>query len=114
MTHDELVAEIQRRARELGILSHYCGQAQHCKADRGMPDLVLVGPYRAAFVEVKTEWAQMDPGQTTWMHALTAAGELHFVVRPADLDGGRVDGLLESLAYGQDVLFRGHSLRRRM
>jgi len=106
VTHDEVVAEIQRRARELGILTHYCHQAKHCTADRGMPDLVLVGPHRAAFVEVKTEWAQMKPEQTTWMHALTAAGQLHYLVRPADLDGGRVDGILESLAYGHDVLFR--------
>lgn len=107
MTHDQIVAEIQARGRKLGILSHYCPKAQHCKADRGLPDLVMVGPHRAAFIEVKTEYGRMEPDQTTWMHALIGAGELHYVVRTADLDNGKVDAILDTLAYGQDVLFRG-------
>ena len=107
MLHDDVVREIQERAAKLGVLSHYCGKALHCKGDRGVPDLLLVGPHKAAFIEVKTQYANLAPDQTTWMHALIGAGQLHYVMREADLENGRLASVLETLAYGQPVLFGG-------
>jgi hypothetical protein len=86
MTHDEVVAEIQARAKRRGILTHYCGRAQHCKGDRGSPDLVLVGPYHTGWIEVKMPGDTRKPEQTTWFHALRAGGQLYEQMGPADLD----------------------------
>jgi hypothetical protein len=98
MTHDDVVHAIQERAKKRGILTHYCGPAKLCKGDRGAPDLVLAGMFGAAWIEVKTPGDQLDPGQTTWKYALLAAGQEHYVIRPPDLEDGRVDGLLDRLA----------------
>lgn len=105
MTHDEIVAEVVTRAKSRGILSHYCKQARFCEGDRGQPDIVCVGKFAAAWLEVKTPYDRLEPAQTTWMHALKAAGQQHHVIRPAHLDDGTLDGILDSLAYGQPVLF---------
>lgn len=105
MTHDEIVAEIQRRAKSRGILSHYCHRAQFCQGDRGLPDVIAVGKFRAAWIEVKTPYDRLDPPQTTWMHALRGAGEEHHVIRPEQLDDGTLDAILDGLAYGQSILF---------
>jgi hypothetical protein len=100
MLHDDIVAEIQARAKRRGILSHYCGHAIHCKGDRGAPDLLLVGHFGAAWVEVKTGSATLDPGQTTWKHALRAAGQEHHVIREPDLHNGQVNWLLDLVSLG--------------
>lgn len=105
MTHDELVAEVQRRAKTRGILTHYCHQAQRCTGDRGLPDLVCAGMHGAAWIEVKSPYDRLDPPQTTWMHALKAAGQAHHVIRETQLADGTVDAILDGLAYGQPVLF---------
>jgi len=104
MTHDQVVAEIQARASRRGVLSHYCHRAQFCQGDNGIPDLQLVGPFGAAWAEVKSPYDRLEPEQTTWMHALKAAGQLHYVVRPQGLDDGSVDAMLDRLAYGQTLL----------
>jgi hypothetical protein len=105
MTHDETVAEIQRRARARGILTHYCGTAVRCSGDRGQPDIVCVGKFGAAWIEVKSPYDRLSSEQTQWMHALRAAGQLHYVVRPQGLDDGSVDAILDRLAFGQSLLF---------
>jgi hypothetical protein len=92
--HDEIVAEVQRRAKARGVLSHYCGRSTHCRGDRGLPDLLLAGPYESAWIEVKSPGDELAPGQTTWKHMLRAAGQRHYVIGPAELDDGRVDEIL--------------------
>jgi hypothetical protein len=106
VTHDEIVAEIQARARKRGILTHYCGPGLRCQGDRGVPDLVAVGMFGAAFIEVKTDRDRLKPDQVTWMHALKAAGQNHYVVRQGQLRDGGLDEILDCLAYGQPLLFR--------
>src|ERR1017187_673486 len=96
MTHDEIVAEIQARAERRGILTHYCQRAIRCVATHGMPDVFLVGPFGAAWLEVKTPGDHLDPGQTTWKYTLGAAGQEHYVVGPLDqVESGLVDALLD-------------------
>jgi hypothetical protein len=105
VTHDEMVSEIQNRAKRRNVLTHYCRRAQFCGGDPGLPDLVLVGAYGAAWMEVKTPRDQLDPPQVTWMHQLKAAGQKHYVIRQVQLDDGSVDAILDNLAYGQSTLF---------
>jgi hypothetical protein len=61
VTHDDLVSEIMRRATRHHVLSHYCAKSLRCRGDRGMPDLLLVGAYGAAWVEVKTFGEHLEP-----------------------------------------------------
>lgn len=101
MTHDEIVVEIQSRARRRGVLSHYCPDSRRCDGDRGIPDLLLVGMFGAAFVEVKAPHDRVKPDQTTWKHALRAAGQEYHLVHGDALLNGVVDGILDGLAHGQ-------------
>lgn len=102
MTHDLVVAEIMARARQLGVLAHYCGRSQLCQGDRGLPDLLCVGLHFGAFIEVKMPHsANLSPEQTNWRHQLRAAGFIHYVVGPGALDNGQVDRILGYLATGK-------------
>lgn len=101
MTHGEVVAEILGRAAQRGVLGHYCPDSRRCEGDRGLPDVLLVGPFGAAWVEVKTGAAQLKPAQTTWKHMLLAAGQRYEVMREEDLtDGGLLNPLLLFLSEG--------------
>ena len=101
VNHDQIVAEIQKRAKARGLLSHYCGSAERCHGDRGMPDLVLAGPFGVAWVEVKTPGDRLRPEQTSWRYMLQAAGEVYEVMGERDLaPGGAVDMLLSFAATG--------------
>lgn len=107
MTHDEIVAEIQARAKAAGVLTHYCGRSQQCDGDRGMPDLVAVGLHGCAWIEVKTPSKPgMSPDQVQWAYQLRAAGQQHFVVQGAALDDGTIDMIVGLLAGN-------HSLEKR-
>jgi hypothetical protein len=99
VNHDEIVTEIQARARAKGVLSHYCGRSQQCDGDRGLPDLFLVGVHGSAWVEVKTPSSpSMSPAQVQWAYQLRAAGQVHYIVQGAALDNGAVDAILGVLA----------------
>lgn len=50
----------------------------------GFPDLVIVGPTGAAFIELKTETGKVRPEQTAWITALKASGQRAEVWRPRD------------------------------
>lgn len=100
MTHDEIVAGIQSRAKDMGVLSHYCGPAERCKGDRGAPDLMLAGIYHVGWIEVKMPGDRRKPEQTAWYHRLRGSGQLYEQVGPDDMaEGGAVDQFLEELAW---------------
>lgn len=102
MTHDVVVAEIMARAAKLDVLTHYCGRAQNCQGDRGAPDLLCVGYFHAAWIEVKMPHSpRLSPEQTRWRHQLAAAGCIHYVVGPGALTNGVVDRILGFLATGR-------------
>lgn len=100
MTHDEVVAEIQRRAGERGLLSHYCGDSRHCRGDRGFPDLVVAGLYGTAFLEVKTGFKGFSPAQTTWTYQLLSGGETALMVRNEDLADGTLNAIFDKIQQG--------------
>lgn len=105
MTHDQIVQEIIRRAHKIGVLSHYCRESQRCLGDRGTPDLLLVGHYRAAFIEVKTPACPtLSSNQVTWMHAIKASGGIHYVLGAEALDNGVVGQILDYLMGGATPL----------
>lgn len=86
------------------MLTHYCPDSRRCDGDRGIPDLLCIGHFHAAFIEVKTANDRLRPDQTTWMHALKAAGQLHYVVGPEALANGVVERILDYLATGSTGL----------
>jgi hypothetical protein len=101
MTHDVVVAEIMTRARAANVLSHYCGRAHLCGGDRGAPDLLCVGAFAAAFIEIKmTGSPGLSSAQVNWKHQLRAAGMTHYVLGPECLANGQADRILRYLATG--------------
>lgn len=52
----------------------------------GFPDLVLLRPPEALFVELKSEKGRTRPEQRDWMSALHACGMEVHLWRPADFD----------------------------
>lgn len=104
MTHDQVVTEIIKRAHQLGVLTHYCRESQRCLGDRGLPDLVCVGAFHGAFIEVKTPACPtLTAAQVTWKHQVKAAGLIHYVVGPEALDNGAMDRILGYLATGETL-----------
>jgi hypothetical protein len=101
VTHDEIVKEIQARAKQRGILTHYCGRSERCTGDAGQPDLILAGRDGTAWIEVKTPGTDPSPAQIRWKYALRASGQIWEVMLEHDLEqGGAVDMLLELLDTG--------------
>ena len=99
MTHDQVVAEIQRRAAVRGALSHYCRSAVRCVGTPGMPDILVAGPYGIAWIEVKTpSCPTLSSDQTRWKYALIAAKQRHYVVGPAELADDRLEEILDIIA----------------
>ncbi len=98
MTHDQIVAEIQARAKQRGVLSHYCGSAERCNG-RGLPDVLLAGNNGVAWIEVKLPGDTMRPDQTSWKYKLKASGQIWETMDEADLtpDGGAIDMLIDHL-----------------
>lgn len=96
MTHDEVVAEIQARAKARGVLSHYCKRGQFCQGDNGMPDLLLVGAYHVGWIEVKMPGDKRDPGQTAWFYKLRATGALVEQMGPRDLEPAPVHSVVDA------------------
>jgi hypothetical protein len=101
MSHDVIVHEIMARARLAGVLSHYCGRAHLCGGDRGAPDLLCVGAFAAAFIEIKMPGSPgLSPAQVNWKHQLKAAGMTHLVLGPECLGNGQADRILRYLGSG--------------
>jgi hypothetical protein len=99
VNHDQVVAEIMRRAAARGVLSHYCKRGERCEGDPGLPDIVLPG----GWLEVKTPACPtLSSGQKRWRYALIGAGQVHEVMFERDLaPGGGVDMFLEFLSEGR-------------
>lgn len=100
MKHDEIVAEIQTRARDRGLLSHYCPDSRHCKGDPGFPDVLVAGLYGTVFLEVKTGRQGQTPDQIRWTYTLLGGGELAMIIREVDLGNGTLDALLDKIHHG--------------
>jgi len=66
MYHNEIVAEIMSRASSRGLLTHYCRSSRYCTGNAGLPDVIVVGPHGAVWLEVKRYDDKLQPGQRTW------------------------------------------------
>lgn len=97
MTEAELQHRIQAECTRRGLLWHHCPGATWCRGPRGFPDLVIAGPGGVIFAELKTEDGDTSAGQELWIWTLTVAGVVAVVLRPADLDSGRITRLLEAI-----------------
>lgn len=97
MTHEQLIAEIQCEVYVRGLLSHYCGDARRCRGHTGLPDLIIAGRARTAFLEVKTGGTAPSQAQTEWMYRLAAGGENVYLIRERDLRIGRLGEILDRL-----------------
>lgn len=79
------------------------------RSNSGWPDLVLVRPPRALFVELKRNGAKPTDAQATWLDRLTACGLHATVWRPADWP--TIEETLRSprpgeVAYGRRAMSR--------
>lgn len=84
------------------LLWHHCRNSRSCSGYSGLPDLIIVGPRAAVWVEVKpSRGARLRPEQTTWRYALSAAGHYHNVWTPDDLESGTVRSILLGLIWPQ-------------
>jgi hypothetical protein len=63
----------------------------------GWPDLVLCGPRKLIFRELKTETGKVTPEQERWGLMLRHAGQDWDIWRPADLQSGRIQRELEAI-----------------
>lgn len=100
MTHNEIVSEIMARARNRGMLSHYCPDSRSCMGDPGFPDLVVTGLYGTVFFEVKSGYQERRPSQTVWAYTLLAGNEQTFLIHESDLHGGILDSILDQIQHG--------------
>jgi hypothetical protein len=53
-------------------------------SNKGWPDLVIGGPRKAIFVELKTEKGRVTREQQDWINTLKHSGATVFVWRPSD------------------------------
>lgn len=63
----------------------------------GWPDLVIVGPHRVLYRELKSARGTVSAQQRAWLHALTAAGQDAAVWATQDLMSGRIEHELAAL-----------------
>lgn len=98
MTHDELIAEICKRADDRRLLWHYCSDSRRCRGFAGFPDLVVSGLYGTVFLEVKTKGDGRSSQQTTWTYTLLAGGSLCSIIYEDDIASGFLMQLFDQLA----------------
>lgn len=67
-------SHIIEAATRLGLLAHHCRDSRSCQGRRGFPDLVIAGPGKLIFVEVKVRGAETTAEQDLWGWSITRAG----------------------------------------
>lgn len=86
MTEAEFQAACEKvLKRTPNVLWHHCQDPRYCSGQRGLPDLIVVGPGGVLFPELKTEAGQLSLYQRRWRWMLTAAGQPWCLYRPRDL-----------------------------
>jgi hypothetical protein len=102
VTHLEAdyLAKVYDLCDHSGIKYHHCNDSRKCTATPGMPDLILVGPRRIIFREIKASLNdRVRAEQSEWLWMLKAAGQDARVWTSEDLLYGRVAHELSELAY---------------
>lgn len=95
MTERQLQAAVLQLCKLLKLRVFHPWTSIHSAA--GFPDLVLVGPHRVAFVELKSDKGKVSAAQQGWLDALSRAGCDAWVWRPCDWKSGAVEGYLRGM-----------------
>ncbi|HEV2927570.1 MAG TPA: hypothetical protein VGW74_02675, partial [Propionibacteriaceae bacterium] len=72
------------------------------QGNRGMPDLVIVGPGGVLYPELKSASGSLDADQRRWRDALLAAGQRWRLYRPEHWLAGEIERDLKALAKGDN------------
>jgi hypothetical protein len=87
MTENQLKHAVLDVARSRGWRVYHVPQSTIKSAgDHGFPDLVCARMGEVRYIELKTEQGVLTHEQQEWMHHLPGV----IVLRPSDLDSGRV------------------------
>lgn len=96
MTETQLMHEVYALC-DLYSLMYFHSTDARLDRGKGFPDLVIVGLYRLAFAELKTDFGQMSHEQTAWRYRLGAADQTYYLWRPSDLLSGNIEAALRQL-----------------
>lgn len=94
MTETELLHQVLAYCTKLGLDAHHC---RYYTADRGFPDLVIIGRH-ILFRELKNANAAPSAAQRRLGWRLRAAGADWAIWRPGDWHSGRIKRELLELA----------------
>lgn len=97
MSEDELLKQVERLCDERKLSYVHYPDSRRLHGQAGFPDLVIAGNHRLLFVELKSQYGTMSPGQTKWKWHLQALGCHWTVWRPSDLRKGYVQRTLDEL-----------------
>jgi len=87
MTENQLKHSVLDIARSRGWKVHHLPQRKILNSgDPGFPDLVCARVGEVRYIELKREQETLEHDQQEWMHHLPGV----IVLRPSDLDSGRV------------------------
>lgn len=91
MSENTLKAKVLEIGKANGWCVYHVPQGRIKSAgDHGFPDLTFARDREVVFIELKREHTTLEPAQIMWREALPA----YHVVRPSDLEAGRVHELL--------------------
>ena len=99
MSENALLGHILGHCRTFGLLHHHLfeqGRGKPCPAcganvpgryarrtDSGFPDLLILPPGRAVYVELKSEKGKVTNNQRRWLNSLAAVHREVYLVRPS-------------------------------
>lgn len=79
------------------LVWHHCGSSHLCAGQAGMPDLLVIGPRRLIWRELKGDATPLRRAQREYGEILIRAGQSWGVWRPDDMSSGRIDAELDEL-----------------
>jgi hypothetical protein len=89
MPETQLDAEVVKLVKALHLVTFHTRDSRRADG-AGFPDRVIVGRGGVLWRELKREWSDLRPAQTTWKYQLLACGQNWDVWRPSDLMSGRI------------------------
>jgi hypothetical protein len=107
MTEEHLLTAVLKLARLLGVTTAHFRPALSQSGrwhtavagdGKGFPDLVLAGPGGVLFRELKSATGRLAPEQVAWIGTLNRASADIAVWKPVDLESGRIERELRSIA----------------
>lgn len=98
MTEAELLKEVMTEALGLGLLVHHCPDTRKCQGQRGLPDLIILGPGGILLAELKDRDGDTSAWQDAWLYKAFEAGVRQALWRPANWESGLIKKRLQELA----------------